>query len=113
MRDRVPPIIQMAEMSNSGGVPRSRSCKIEEEAESFKVHADIFDGRVPAVKLEIGRELGLCRGSETNRHGRRTYLRAFRIKIAAKPLEMAADQHQIALLTLTSKKRGSGRGSRP
>src|SRR5437899_2175498 len=103
MSHGISPIIQVPEVGHTNRIRWIGICEIEQKAEALEVLANALDRRVPGVEFELGGELGLDRCPKADRHGGSAYLRAFRVEVPAKSLEMAAQQHGITLQALLSK----------
>ncbi len=112
MGHMIPPEVQVSEVRDPLRISRGGPVKIEQQAKTFKILADILVGRITSVECQPGRELGLDCGSHRRWDGRRTKLGALGVKVPTKTLEMPADQHHVSLKHFMGESRHGRRGGR-
>src|SRR5262245_18806558 len=90
--------------------------QVEQEPEAVEVPFDIIVARVPFLKSQMGEELCLRRRFQPGRDSGDPDLRAFRVQIAAEPLEVGAEMQYEAAEGLVEERRvrrdqGENRGA--
>ena len=85
----------MSQFGHPLRIRRVRGLQVEQEPEAIEVSSDILVVWIPFLKRQLSEKLSLSGRFESRREGGNPDLRTFRIKIAAKTLEVGAQvQHE-------------------
>src|SRR5439155_789911 len=99
MRDRISPLVQLTEESHARPVGGVRG-EVECEGKSLEVFSDRFHGRVIVVEPQLGGKLRLNGSLKTGRYVRGEDLATLAVEIAAKTLEVPAEEHHVTAKAL-------------
>jgi hypothetical protein len=99
----IAPSVQFTQVSHALGVRWIGCVQFKGEAEAFKIRTEALDVRVAPVEGPMGPELRLDQGAEPRPDPGHDNLGAFRVKVAAEPLEVGAKQENVPSQVLVSK----------
>jgi hypothetical protein len=95
MRCDIPPSVQFGQVLETRRIPWVGSRQIQREAEAFEVFPQVLEVGVAVVEGTMGRELVLDEDLKRGAHPGDNDLGRFRVKVAAEPLEVGAEQDDL------------------
>ena len=96
MRCDIPPSVQFHQVMETRRIPWVSIRQIQRESEAFEVLPQVLKVRVAVVQGSMGSELVLDQDLETGTHFGDNDLGRLSVKVAAKPLKVSTEEHDVA-----------------
>jgi hypothetical protein len=96
MRCDIPPLVQFSQVLETSRITWVSTRQIQHEAKAFEVSPQVLHVGVAAVEGAMGRELRLDEDPKRGAHPEGGDLGRLSVKVAAKPLKVSTEEHDIA-----------------
>jgi hypothetical protein len=111
MRCDIPPSVQFHQVMETRRIPWVSIRQIQRESEAFEVFPQVLKVRVAVVEGSMGSELVLDEHLKTGTHFGDNDLGRLGVKVAAEPLKVSTEEHNVASQILFAES-WIGRGQR-